>query len=182
MNSIFKCCNLIIIPQFSAISNFCCCCCFTVINFYTNIYYSHWFGRILKFLFITVWEDNIESYLAQNDNYSEFILQGYEKLISVDGLHQLHILIFFLAFFHVLFSAITMTLVKLKVWTCSFLALFLVLCYPFTSNCLDWLFALLENNIMVMNKLEILCLNLGRQACWQTYLCPWPLMWCIKWN
>lgn len=39
---------------------------------------------------------------------------GYEKLISVDGLHQLHILIFFLAFFHVLFSAITMTLVKLK--------------------------------------------------------------------
>ncbi|KAJ6391271.1 hypothetical protein OIU77_025290 [Salix suchowensis] len=41
-------------------------------------------------------------------------LIGYEKLISVDGLHQLHILIFFLAFFHVLFSAITMTLVKLK--------------------------------------------------------------------
>ncbi|KAF9678635.1 hypothetical protein SADUNF_Sadunf07G0055000 [Salix dunnii] len=39
---------------------------------------------------------------------------GYEQLISVDGLHQLHILIFFLAFFHVLFSVITMTLVKLK--------------------------------------------------------------------
>ncbi|KAL3583902.1 hypothetical protein D5086_014963 [Populus alba] len=39
---------------------------------------------------------------------------GYEQLISVDGLHQLHILIFFLACFHVLFSVITMTLGRLK--------------------------------------------------------------------
>ncbi|XP_011022136.1 PREDICTED: MLO-like protein 8 [Populus euphratica] len=39
---------------------------------------------------------------------------GYEQLISVEGLHQLHILIFFLAIFHVLFSVITMTLGRLK--------------------------------------------------------------------
>ncbi|XP_061948948.1 MLO-like protein 10 isoform X1 [Populus nigra] len=39
---------------------------------------------------------------------------GYEQLITVDGLHQLHILIFFLACFHVLFSVITMTLGRLK--------------------------------------------------------------------
>ncbi|CAK7355510.1 unnamed protein product [Dovyalis caffra] len=39
---------------------------------------------------------------------------GYEQLISVEGLHELHILIFFLAFFHVLFSVITMTLGRLK--------------------------------------------------------------------
>lgn len=39
---------------------------------------------------------------------------GYEQLITVEGLHQLHILIFFLAIFHVLFSVITMTLGRLK--------------------------------------------------------------------
>ncbi|KAF5453783.1 hypothetical protein F2P56_023503 [Juglans regia] len=41
--------------------------------------------------------------------------KGYEPLISVTGLHQLHILIFFLAFFHVLYSAITMLLGRLKI-------------------------------------------------------------------
>ncbi|KAF4377122.1 hypothetical protein F8388_017526 [Cannabis sativa] len=40
---------------------------------------------------------------------------GYEPLISVEGLHQLHILIFFLACFHVLFSGITMLLGRLKI-------------------------------------------------------------------
>ncbi|KAJ6736972.1 MLO-LIKE PROTEIN 1 [Salix viminalis] len=39
---------------------------------------------------------------------------GYEQLISVEGLHELHILIFFLAIFHVIFSVITMTLGRLK--------------------------------------------------------------------
>lgn len=165
LNSTFKCCNSIIIPQVCAISNF--LCCFTVINFYTNIYYSHCFGRILKFVFITVRENNIESYLAQNDNYSEFVLQGYEQLISVDGLHQLHILIFFLACFHVLFSVITMTLGRLKVWKCSFSYTFLYAMLSIhSSNCLDWLCALLENKKpMVMNKLEICCLILGRKVC-----------------
>ncbi|CAK8569203.1 unnamed protein product [Lathyrus sativus] len=43
---------------------------------------------------------------------------GYLPLISVGGLHQLHIFIFFLAVFHVIFSAITMTLgrAKIKGW------------------------------------------------------------------
>lgn len=43
-------------------------------------------------------------------------LQGSAPLITVEALHQLHILIFFLAVFHVLYSAITMMLGRLKVW------------------------------------------------------------------
>lgn len=41
--------------------------------------------------------------------------EGSVSLISVDGLHQIHILIFFLAVFHVLYSAITMALGRLKI-------------------------------------------------------------------
>ncbi|KAF9603350.1 hypothetical protein IFM89_035020 [Coptis chinensis] len=40
---------------------------------------------------------------------------GYESLISANGLHQLHIFIFFLAVFHVVLSAVTMTLGRLKI-------------------------------------------------------------------
>ncbi|KAK3222034.1 hypothetical protein Dsin_009059 [Dipteronia sinensis] len=40
---------------------------------------------------------------------------GQEPLISVDGLHDLHILIFFLAVFHVIYSFITMMLGRLKI-------------------------------------------------------------------
>ncbi|XP_062025774.1 MLO-like protein 8 [Rosa rugosa] len=40
---------------------------------------------------------------------------GFEPLISINGLHQLHILIFFLAIFHVAYSAITMLLGRLKI-------------------------------------------------------------------
>jgi len=36
-------------------------------------------------------------------------------MVSVNALHQLHIFIFFLAVFHVLYSAVTMTLGRLKV-------------------------------------------------------------------
>lgn len=36
-------------------------------------------------------------------------------MISLNGLHQLHIFIFFLAVFHVVYSAITMMLGRLKV-------------------------------------------------------------------
>ncbi|KAG8632204.1 hypothetical protein MANES_18G003100v8 [Manihot esculenta] len=39
---------------------------------------------------------------------------GYLPLISLNGLHQLHIFIFFLAVFHVMYSAITMMLGRLK--------------------------------------------------------------------
>ncbi|KAJ4963899.1 hypothetical protein NE237_023838 [Protea cynaroides] len=41
--------------------------------------------------------------------------KGYEPLISVNGLHQLHIFIFFLAVFHVIYSAIVMMLGRLKI-------------------------------------------------------------------
>ncbi|TKY75354.1 MLO protein 5 [Spatholobus suberectus] len=40
---------------------------------------------------------------------------GYVPLISVHGLHQLHIFIFFLAVFHVIYSAITMALGRAKI-------------------------------------------------------------------
>ncbi|XP_030975512.1 MLO-like protein 10 isoform X1 [Quercus lobata] len=48
-------------------------------------------------------------------SYAPSCKQGYAPLISVNGLHQLHILIFFLAFFHVLYSFITMMLGRLKI-------------------------------------------------------------------
>ncbi|KZV21736.1 MLO-like protein 8 [Dorcoceras hygrometricum] len=41
--------------------------------------------------------------------------EGHVSLISVDGLHQIHILIFFLAVFHVIYTAITMALGRLKI-------------------------------------------------------------------
>ncbi|XP_075484694.1 MLO-like protein 9 [Primulina tabacum] len=41
--------------------------------------------------------------------------KGYVPLISVHGLHQLHIFIFFLAVFHVIYSAATMMLGRLKI-------------------------------------------------------------------
>ncbi|MED6204065.1 MLO-like protein 8 [Stylosanthes scabra] len=41
--------------------------------------------------------------------------EGYVPLISSNGLHQLHILIFFLAVLHVLYSALTMLLGRLKI-------------------------------------------------------------------
>ncbi|XP_012073856.1 MLO-like protein 9 [Jatropha curcas] len=40
---------------------------------------------------------------------------GYVPLISLNGLHQLHIFIFFLACFHVFYSCATMTLGRLKI-------------------------------------------------------------------
>ncbi|CAK8538768.1 unnamed protein product [Lathyrus sativus] len=41
--------------------------------------------------------------------------EGKEPLISANGLHQIHILIFFLAVLHVLYSAVTMLLGRLKI-------------------------------------------------------------------
>ncbi|XP_058180584.1 MLO-like protein 10 isoform X2 [Rhododendron vialii] len=41
--------------------------------------------------------------------------KGKVPLITVNGLHQLHILIFFLAVFHVIYSAVTMALGRLKI-------------------------------------------------------------------
>ncbi|KAL7613558.1 MLO-like protein 9 [Lactuca sativa] len=40
--------------------------------------------------------------------------EGYEEIISVAGLHQLHIFIFFLAVFHVIYSAFTMIFGRAK--------------------------------------------------------------------
>ncbi|KAG6406172.1 hypothetical protein SASPL_133771 [Salvia splendens] len=52
------------------------------------------------------------------DSVSRQCERGYVPLISSNGVHQLHIFIFFLAVFHVLSSAITMRLgrVKIREW------------------------------------------------------------------
>lgn len=50
-----------------------------------------------------------------SDSSTETCKLGYEPLITVEAAHQLHILIFFLAVFHVLYSAITMMLGRLKI-------------------------------------------------------------------
>ncbi|GAB2289306.1 MLO-like protein 9 [Dionaea muscipula] len=49
------------------------------------------------------------------DSPSSGCKAGLAPLISVHGLHQLHIFIFFLAVFHVIYSAITMMLGRLKI-------------------------------------------------------------------
>ncbi|KAL2348711.1 hypothetical protein Fmac_002711 [Flemingia macrophylla] len=54
-------------------------------------------------------------YLAADTASFKCSKEGHEPLLSVNGLHQLHILIFFLAVFHVLYSAITMLLGRLKI-------------------------------------------------------------------
>ncbi|XP_068468717.1 MLO-like protein 8 isoform X2 [Phaseolus vulgaris] len=54
-------------------------------------------------------------YLAADSISFKCSNEGYEPLLSVNGLHQLHILIFFLAVLHVLYSAITMLLGRLKI-------------------------------------------------------------------
>ncbi|CAK7345992.1 unnamed protein product [Dovyalis caffra] len=48
------------------------------------------------------------------DSASKECQPGYVQPISVEGMHQLHIFIFFLAVFHVVYSAITMMLGRLK--------------------------------------------------------------------
>ncbi|KAK7250753.1 hypothetical protein RIF29_33407 [Crotalaria pallida] len=53
-------------------------------------------------------------YLSE-DTSSYQCKEGQEPLLSVNGLHQLHILIFFLAILHVLYSAVTMLLGRLKI-------------------------------------------------------------------
>ncbi|XP_044508799.1 MLO-like protein 10 isoform X2 [Mangifera indica] len=54
-------------------------------------------------------------HLASLDSSTFKCKEGYEQLLSVTALHQLHILIFFLAVLHVVYSAITMTLGRLKI-------------------------------------------------------------------
>ncbi|CAK8540136.1 unnamed protein product [Lathyrus sativus] len=55
------------------------------------------------------------TYLSVETTSYKCSTKGHEPLLSVNGLHQLHILIFFLAVFHVLYSAVTMLLGRLKI-------------------------------------------------------------------
>ncbi|XP_031269213.1 MLO-like protein 10 [Pistacia vera] len=59
-----------------------------------------------------LWFDH--RYLSSSSTTTPACKSGYEPLISAEALHQLHILIFFLAVFHVLYSAVTMLLGRLK--------------------------------------------------------------------
>ncbi|KAL5713761.1 MLO-like protein 8 [Ranunculus cassubicifolius] len=58
-----------------------------------------------------LWNDR--RFLAAGSN-APSCKTGYTSLVSTDGLHQLHIFIFFLAVIHVVYSALTMTLGRLK--------------------------------------------------------------------
>lgn len=60
--------------------------------------------------FISIFFSHISSFLCNC-----CCLQRHQPLISGNGLHQLHILVFFLAVLHVFYSAITMLLGRLKV-------------------------------------------------------------------
>ncbi|XP_031269214.1 MLO-like protein 8 [Pistacia vera] len=60
-----------------------------------------------------LWFDH--RYLSSSSTTNPACKSGYEPLISTEALHQLHILIFFLAVFHVLYSAVTMLLGRLKI-------------------------------------------------------------------
>lgn len=53
--------------------------------------------------------------LLSGNNNKSTCKEGYVPMITVDGLHQLHILIFFLAVLHVVYSAVTMALGRLKI-------------------------------------------------------------------
>ncbi|XP_019173670.1 PREDICTED: MLO-like protein 9 [Ipomoea nil] len=56
-----------------------------------------------------------EHRLLSADSSPQGCKHGYEPLISIHGLHQLHIFIFFLAVFHVIFSVTTMMLGRMKI-------------------------------------------------------------------
>nr|GLL32373.1 MLO-like protein 9 [Ipomoea trifida] len=56
-----------------------------------------------------------EHRLLLDDSSPQGCKPGYEPLISIHGLHQLHIFIFFLAVFHVIFSVTTMMLGRMKI-------------------------------------------------------------------
>ncbi|KAM7513970.1 hypothetical protein LguiA_003553 [Lonicera macranthoides] len=57
---------------------------------------------------------DVRRFLAA-DSSAKGCKKGFVPLISANGLHQLHIFIFFLAVFHVIYSAITMMLGRLKI-------------------------------------------------------------------
>lgn len=79
-----------------------------------------WMDKILRsnFLYVLVLFWLLLN--SEGSNKADSSKQGKVSLISVDGLHQLHILIFFLAVFHVLFCVTTMTLGRIKVRAVSF--------------------------------------------------------------
>lgn len=62
-----------------------------------------------------LWYDHHHRRLGGGGAPLEGCKPGFMQLISLNGLHQLHIFIFFLAVLHVIFSGITMTLGRLKI-------------------------------------------------------------------
>ncbi|KAL2529751.1 MLO-like protein 8 [Forsythia ovata] len=56
-----------------------------------------------------------EHRMLAGDSPARGCKKGYVPLMSINGIHQLHIFIFFLAVFHVIYSAITMMLGRLKI-------------------------------------------------------------------
>uniref|UniRef100_A0A1D1XFL1 MLO-like protein n=1 Tax=Anthurium amnicola TaxID=1678845 RepID=A0A1D1XFL1_9ARAE len=67
-----------------------------------------------RFLFSLLHMDSSRRILSEGSSGSS-CAGGKVSLISVDGIHQLHIFIFFLAVFHVVYSAVTMALGRAKI-------------------------------------------------------------------
>ncbi|GJZ94507.1 MLO-like protein 8 [Tanacetum coccineum] len=63
---------------------------------------------------LLLWHEQHGRSLAESSGSS--CEAGKVPIITIDGLHQLHILIFFLAVLHVVYSAVTMALGRLKVF------------------------------------------------------------------
>jgi hypothetical protein len=62
-------------------------------------------------------------------------LQGKVSLISQTGVHQLHIFLFVLAIFHVLYSVVTMALGQAKVSFNSIISSLYAFIYTYTTQC-----------------------------------------------
>ncbi|CAA7045196.1 unnamed protein product [Microthlaspi erraticum] len=58
---------------------------------------------------------SLSRHLLAADDFHVNCKNGSDPLITLKGLHQLHILLFFLAIFHILYSLVTMMLSRLKI-------------------------------------------------------------------
>lgn len=86
-------------------------------SYYTSLAWcleKHFRFRHLNFILKASVSWIISGYINNQEKFFRY-WQGSVPLITIEAAHQLHILIFILAVFHVLYSAATMMLGKLKV-------------------------------------------------------------------
>ncbi|KAK1326042.1 MLO-like protein 10 [Acorus calamus] len=73
---------------------------------------GHWQRHLLEDIFYSI-KSNRRG--LSGGETGETCAKGKVPLVSIEGIHQLHIFIFFLAIFHVLYSALTMALGRAKI-------------------------------------------------------------------